>query len=528
MNTADILQISGAVVPDRVAVADGDGHVTYAELQTRVNKMAHALHALEVGKGENVGIMAVNSAHFLELYYATASVGGTFVPLNFRAKPEELQYMIDASKVSVLFVAERYWPIYEKIKDQLPSLRHVFTLGFDAEGHGNYDALRADGADQYFVSPTPVDDDDPALVIYTSGTTALPKGVVLTHKTLTAYVVNTQNPCDPSQEQDCTLVSVPLFHVAGATTMLGSIWSGRKLAVLPQFSPPDWLAVVEKERVTHAFVVPTMLKRVMELDDFENYDISSLQLITYGAAPMPFEVVRKAVEVFTTAGLMNAYGQTESTSTMTYLDPDDHRLDGTPEENELKIKRLRSVGRPMPDIDVGILAPDGSEVEQGAEGEICIRGDRIMREYQGREEETAEAVQSGWLHTGDLGLMDPDNYLFITGRLKDLIIRGGENIGSAELENVLEDHPSITEAAVIGIPDVEWGEIVKAIVVKDPKFTDPTPDQEEMTGYVKGRLASYKAPALYEWIAELPRNHLGKVLKNDLRKEYGKPEAAQD
>ena len=261
-----------------------------------------------------------------------------------------------------------------------------------------------------------------------------------------------------------------------------------------------------------------MLKRVMEADDFNNYDISSLQLITYGAAPMPYEVVRQAIDTFE-CGLMNAYGQTESTSTMSYLGPDDHRLDGTPEENDLKLKRLRSVGRPMPDIEVGILKVDGSMQVPGEEGEICIRGDRIMREYQKREEETASAVVDGWLHTGDAGYLDPDNYLFITGRLKDLIIRGGENISPGEVESILEEHPSIEDVAVIGVPDLDWGEIVKAVVVgKDVE----KPSDDDLTAFVKSRLASYKAPSQYEWISEpLPRNHLGKLLKNDIRDRWG-------
>jgi len=521
VNTAEILTIAGSMVPDRIAMADPDERVTYADLQTRVNKLSHALHALGVGKGANVGIMSVNSNQFVELYYATATVGATYVPLNFRAKTEELQYMLDASDVNVLFVSERYFPIFQQIKANLPKVQHVFTLDFTSEGLRTFAQLREDGADEMFF--TDVDDNDAALVIYTSGTTALPKGVVLTHKTLTAYVINTQNPCDPTNDQEVTLVAVPFFHVAGATTMLGSLWSGRKLAILPAFDPAGWLDTVERERVTHAFVVPTMLKRIMEADDFEKYDLSSLQLITYGAAPMPFEIVRNAMDAFE-CGLMNAYGQTESTSTMTYLSPDDHRLDGTPEQNDLKLKRLRSVGRPMPDIDVGILGPDGVVLPQNKEGEICIRGDRIMREYQKRADETASAVQDGWLHTGDVGYLDDDNYLFITGRIKDLIIRGGENISPGEIENILEDHPAIAEAAVIGVPDVEWGEVVKAIIV--PVSGEPQPTLEELTTYVKARLASYKSPSLYEWVPELPRNHLGKVLKNDLRKMYGQQLAA--
>lgn len=519
MNTAEILMIAGSMVPDRPSVSDPDGSVSYSELQSRVNRLAHSLHALGIGKGQNVGVMAVNSNEFVELYYATAAVGATYVPLNFRAKTEELQYMADASDVNIFFCSERYWPILQEIRSELPKIEHVYTLGFQDDEHRTYEQLLDDGVDEPFFAQ--VDDDDPAMVIYTSGTTALPKGVVLTHKTLTAYVINTQNPVDPTADQDVTLVSVPFFHVAGATTMLGSLWAGRKLAILPQFDPAAWLETVEREGVTHAFVVPTMLKRIMEVDDFDKYNISTLQLITYGAAPMPYEVVRQAMDSFE-CGLMNAYGQTESTSTMTYLGPDDHRLSGEPEEDELTLKRLRSVGRPMPDIEIGILKPDGSPQPDGGEGEICIRGDRIMREYQKREEETASAIMDGWLHTGDVGYLDPDEYLFITGRLKDLIIRGGENISPGEVEGVLEEHPDIAEVAVIGVPDIEWSEVVKAVMV--PNAGGSQPSDEDLTTYVKSRIASYKAPAQYEWVDEaLPRNHLGKLLKNDIRDRWGKP-----
>jgi acyl-CoA synthetase (AMP-forming)/AMP-acid ligase II len=520
MNTAEFLTIAAGNVPDRVALTDPDESVTYPELLARVQRLAHAFAALGVGKGHNVGVMSVNAVAFPEIYYATAMVGATFVPLNYRARADELAYMVNAASVNVLFVAERYYPLLQQVRPSLPTLKHLYTLGFAAEGEQTIEQLRAQGAAEPIYRE--VDDADSALIIYTSGTTAQPKGVVLTHKTLTAYVINTQAPADPSSEQEVTLVSVPFFHIAGATTMLGSVWSGRRLAILPQFDPQAWLAAVERERVTHAFVVPTMLKRLMEVDDFAQYDLSSLQLITYGAAPMPFEVVRRACDIFE-CGLMNAYGQTESTSTLTYLSPDDHQLSGTPEEIERKVERLRSVGRPMPDLDVAILAPDSRRLAMGEEGEICVRGDRVMREYQGRGEETAAALAEGWLHTGDVGRFDEDGYLFITGRVKDMIIRGGENIAPAEIEQVLEDHPAVAEAAVIGVPDVEWGEIVKAVLVP---VAGAQAEDAQLSDFVKSRIASYKVPASYEWVAELPRNHMGKILKNELRDRYGQPTTA--
>lgn len=280
------------------------------------------------------------------------------------------------------------------------------------------------------------------------------------------------------------------------------------------------MKAVQEERVTHSFVVPTMLKRIMEHPRFGDYDLSSLELIAYGAAPMPFEVVRHAVQVFS-CGLMNAYGQTESTSTLTYLGPEDHDIKGlSGDDLEQKLHRLRSVGRPMDDVAVVIMDDRNEIAPPGAEGEICVAGARVMSGYYKQEEATADAIHDGWLHTGDVGYLDDENYLFITGRKKDLIIRGGENISTGEIEAVLEDHEAIDEAAVIGVPDPDWGEVVKAIIVPRPGATLTA---DEVIQYTKSRLASYKAPAYVAMVKELPRNAMGKVLKTELRRFHGAP-----
>jgi acyl-CoA synthetase (AMP-forming)/AMP-acid ligase II len=517
MNTAEFLMIASSVVPERTALVCEGQSRSYMELQDRVNRLANAMQALGVSQGDKVAIMALNSMEYVESYYATAKLGGVFVPLNYRAKQEEITYMCNNSAASVLLVGERYLDLCASIRADLETVKHVIGIDTKADGMLHYpELINNHEPDEIF---TDVQDSDPTIVIYTSGTTALPKGVVLTFLGMSVYVTNTVAPADPGDENpDVLLVSVPYYHVAGATTMLSSVWGGRKMVILPQFDPAAWLKAVQEHRVTHSFVVPTMLKRIMEHHDFDKTDLSSLKLVAYGAAPMPYEVISHAVKVMP-CGLMNAYGQTESTSSLTFLGPEDHKI---PEEEgperDKALQRLRSVGKPMDDIIVAIMDPDGNILPPGEEGEIVAQGPRVMSGYLNREEETSAAIKDGWLHTGDVGWMDEEQYLYITGRTKDLIIRGGENIAPGEIENVLQQHPAVEDAAVIGVPDVEWGEEVKAIVIlkHGAKVTD-----EELQAFVKERLASFKVPKYFTYVGELPRNYLGKVLKNELRKQHG-------
>ncbi|MBI5284248.1 MAG: long-chain-fatty-acid--CoA ligase [Chloroflexi bacterium] len=516
MNTAEFLQISSLIVPDRVALVAGGNRVTYMEMADRVNRLANWLLEKGAGPDRPVGAMSVNGIEYVETYYAAAKIGATFVPLNYRAKTEELTYMINASEVHVLFTGERYLDLVATLRPTLTTVQHFACYDQHIESMEYLpDILASASTDEPYVE---VDDSRPTVLIYTSGTTSQPKGVALTYMNLYMYVMSTMSPADPETEPDVTLLSVPIFHVAGVTPIMSSIFGGRKLVILPQFDPKLWLEAVQTERVSHSFVVPTMLKRIMEHADFAKYDLSSLKLITYGAAPMPYEVVSRAVDVFT-CGLMNAYGQTESTSTMTFLGPEDHQIPREPgPERDKKLQRLRSVGRGMDDIVIAIMDEQNNILDAGSEGEICVMGPRIMSEYHKQKDATAAAIQDGWLHTGDVGYLDDEGYLFITGRKKDLIIRGGENISPGEIEAALDEHPQIDESAIIGVPDPDWGEVIKAIIVPKP---GQQPDPAELVQYTKARLASYKAPTYFAFVEELPRNPMGKVLKTELRKLYG-------
>jgi len=343
----------------------------------------------------------------------------------------------------------------------------------------------------------------------------------LTHQGFVSYVLNNVEPASPEIEER-NLLTVPLYHVAGIQAMLAAFYGGRTLVLMRQFEVKEWLETVQRERATRAMVVPTMLKRIIDDPDFTNYDLTSLKVITYGAAPMPFEVIKKAIEVMPWVRFINAFGQTETASTIAALGPEDHLIEGTEEEREKKLKRLTSsIGRPLPDVEVKTVDEDGHMIPPGEVGEIVVRGPRVMTGYWGDEEKTSQVISpDGWLRTGDMGWMDEEGYIYLAGRGDDMIIRGGENISPEEVEDVLHSYPKVEEAAVIGIPDPEWGQEPRAIMVlKEGEQATP----EEIIEFCRTRLAGFKRPRSVIFVDSLPRNQMGKVLKKELREKYGQP-----
>ncbi|MFC1817180.1 class I adenylate-forming enzyme family protein, partial [Thermodesulfobacteriota bacterium] len=389
----------------------------------------------------------------------------------------------------------------------------------EQDGRLSYEKLISTSSPEEFYCE--LDGEDVTLLMYTAGTTGRPKGVPLKHNGFVSYILDNVNPASPDI-QERNLLTVPLYHIAGMQAVLAAVYGGRTLVLMSQFEVKEWLKTVQQEQVNRAMVVPTMLKWIIDDPDFDTYDLSSLKVISYGAAPMPFEIIDQAIKKMPSVQFINAFGQTETASTITALGPEDHIIEGSQQEREKKIKRLSaSIGKPLPDVEVKIVDKNGKTLPASAVGEILVKGARIMTGYWRDEQKTSQVLNAdGWLRTGDQGWMDEEGYIFLAGRADDMIIRGGENISPKEIEDVLDSHPMIEESAVIGIPDPEWGQQPRAIVVrKNAKRVTP----EEVIEYCRSRLAGFKRPRSIVFVDSIPRNPMGKVLKRSLREQYGQP-----
>ena len=442
-----------------------------------------------------------------------------FVPLNYRAKEDELRHMLALSNASILFTGHRYISLVKNATQATESNLKVVVIGGPGrDGWFSYEGLMKDCEEKHTFIPTS-QDKDTTILLFTSGTTGFPKAVMLSHDSFSSYMLSSIDPVDPDIEER-NLLCVPLYHIAGLQASLAGIYAGRTLVMMRQFEPLEWMRLVEKHRVQRSGIVPTMLKQILDHPKFCELDLSSLKVISYGAAPMPKTVIKQAIIKLPKVQFINAFGQTETASTITMLSPEDHKLEGSEQEIERKLIRLQSVGKPLPDIEVKIFDENGEELSSGITGEVACRGPRLMSGYWNDEEATKSVFQDGWLFTGDLGYKDQDGYIYLSGRSKDFIKRGGEMISPEEIERILMDHPEVDDAAVIGVPDEEWGERVRALVVLNP---GKSISKSTLIEDVHSKLASFKTPESIIFVPCLPHNHLGKILKRDLRKKYSYP-----
>ena len=486
--------------------------LTYAELADRSNRLANALAERGVRAGDRIAVMDVNTPMHFEAYFAAARLDAIYVPLNFRGHGEEVGYPLRHAAPKVIAAGERYVSLIDGLD---ASAELLLTNGSGSQGWDSLDALihDADPDEMFFPEQPP---EETAVLLFTAGTTGLPKAVMLSHASFTSFMLTSMEPPDPDTEES-TILTLPLYHVAGLQAALAGVFGGRTIILQHQFEPHEWMALVQKHRVERALIVPTMLKQLLDHPEFDRHDLSSLRVVTYGGASMPPSLIERALPLLPGVQFINAFGQTETGSTIAMVPPEDHVLSGPPELVEKRRKRLSSIGRPLPDVEVRIVQEDGQDLPLGETGEIVARGPRLMRGYWGQPDATADTVHDGWLYTGDLGYQDEDGYIYLSGRAKDFIKRGGEMVAPEEVEHILHACPGVEECAVIGLPDETWGERVVAVVVSTPGVELP---EESLLDACQG-LARFKRPEQVIFVGELPRNSLGKVLKNQLRAQLG-------
>jgi acyl-CoA synthetase (AMP-forming)/AMP-acid ligase II len=503
MNIATLLELPSLLAGDYPAVVEGGRSLSYAELASRAAATAEFLTASGIGRGDVVGYLGANHLPFVSAAMGSAATGACLAALNHRAGPEDLRHLVIDSAVRLLVVDTAAAPAAAEVAAMLGV--PVVTLDRLAE-------IEAAAPPRGLEVTVETDEADPAILIYTSGTTARAKGVALSHGALTEYVLSRTDAADGT-DVGRTLLSVPLFHVAGISTLLASLYGGRTVVLEPRFEPAEWLALVARNRVTHAFLVPTMLAKLLDSAAFPAADLSSLRSISYGAAPMPPTLLHRIVAAFPSeVGFSGAYGLSESTSTVAVLDEDDHRrfmAARTPQDAAL----VRSAGRPVPDVRIEILDADDTPLGPDRAGRIAIVSRRNVQTYWIAGQRPPAAPAETRLVTGDLGHLDERGYLFITGRQSDLLIRGGENISPLEVENAILGDPRVTDCAVVGLPDESWGEIVAAFVV----LRDPGTDfgLADAIAACAG-LTRYKWPERLAVVEELPRTATGKLLRRAL------------
>ncbi|MCV7142417.1 MULTISPECIES: class I adenylate-forming enzyme family protein [Mycolicibacterium] len=486
MSISLLLEMAVSDDPDRVAFVDSDIRLTAAELSgladggAGVVASSGASHVVYVGTG---------GAMLPLLMFSAARANAAFTPLNYRLSADGLGQLIDRLADPLIVVDDNY-------RDMVAGARVVSSAEFIAS------ARSAEPAAEF------ADPDDVAVVLFTSGTTSRPKAVELTHNNLTSYVTGAVE-FGSAAPADVALVCVPPYHIAGVMAALSNLYAGRTVVYLRRFDPREWVRLVADEGVTTATVVPTMLDRIVSVLEQDATELPTLRSLAYGGSKVAQPLVRKALDLLPHVGFVNAYGLTETSSTIAVLTPDDHRQAHVADD-EVVARRLSSVGRPVPDIEVQIRAEDGTVLGPGDTGELFVRGPQVS----GRYADIGSVLDAeGWFPTKDIAMLDDEGYLFIGGRSDDTIIRGGENIAPSEIEDVLVEHPDVREVAVVGLEDAEWGQIIVAVIVREAG-RDPEPEQ--LREFARTKLRGSRTPDRIVFRGQLPTTPTGKVLRREI------------
>ena len=514
MRVADVVREVASARPDHVAIRYGGRELTYAELDERSNRLAHALLAAGAEAGSRIAYLDRTAPEVVELLFAAGKIGAVTVPLNWRLALPELGTILTDARPPVLIAGETYAAVAEELAAGLASAPELVVVG---EGGEQRDYERLLAAQNVTDPGRSGEAGDVVLQMYTSGTTGVPKGVLTTNRNLAACAET--SPWWGFGSDSVSLTPLPMFHIGGIGWAFLGLWSGATTVLVRDFDAENVLDILERQRVTNAVLVPTMLQLLTAVPGAAERDYSALRCIAYGASPITTPVLRAALRTFR-CPLYGIYGLTETTGGITQLEPADHDPDG-PREH-----LLRSAGRPFPWVELRIVDPaTGADLAPREVGEVWLRAPNVMAGYFNRPAETAAALTpDGWLRTGDGGYVDEDGYLFLTDRVKDMIVSGGENIYPIEVEEVLSRHPDVEEATVIGVSDPRWGEAVKALVVRRPGSPCTADD---LVAFAREHLAGYKLPRSVDFVDELPRTPTGKVLKRELRERYAEGAGAR-
>ena len=517
MRLTQCLKRARQIGADETATADGTRLQTWRQVEARVAQLASSLRSLGLHDGDRIAILAVNSDKYLEVCFAVSWAGGIFVPLNCRLDSSEIGEILNDSGARILVLDDGFSSIVDELHKHVPRMEHTVLLGEGTPPPGTL------VYEEIVEAASPVPDrsgggEATAAIFYTSGTTGRPKGAMLTHANLLANAFNTLATFD-TNPPFVYLHAAPMFHIADAGAIAAVTLRGGQHVFIPEFKPNRVFWAVETHGVTHLLLAPTMLGALTAAPGMENYDLSSLRVVVYGASPMPERVLRAGMDAFSTCEFVQGYGMTETSALITALEGRFHK--------PAAVARglLASVGHPVVGAEVLIVDDQGREVPRGAVGEIITRGAHVMKGYWNRPAETQAALRNGWMHTGDVGFMNADGFVFIVDRKKDMIISGGENVSSLDVEQAVEKHEAVAKCAAVGKPSLEWGEAVHAVVLlKDGAVAT----EADIIAHCHQWLAGFKCPKSVEFRDRLPLSSVGKVLKHELKaglRREGGPES---